>query len=69
MKLLFVHDHKFYQENNDFYSSGGFPKNIWHRYLEFFSSIIVVGRKLDKKNLSEELIEILEKSLHPRLRI
>ena len=50
MKLLFVHDHKFYKENNDFYSSGGLPKNIWSRYLDFFSSIIVVGRKLDKKN-------------------
>ena len=50
MKLLFVHDHKFYKENNDFYSSGGLPKNIWSRYLDFFSSIIVIGRKLDKKN-------------------
>ena len=50
MKLLFVNDHKFYKENNDFYSSGGLPKNIWSRYLDFFSSIIVIGRKLDKKN-------------------
>ncbi len=42
MKLLFVHDHKFYKENNDFYSSGGLPKNIWSRYLDFCSSIIVI---------------------------
>ena len=51
MKLLFVHDHRFYKEKGDFYSSGGFPKNIWSRYLENFSSMIVIGRKLDKKNL------------------
>ena len=51
MKILFVHDHKFYKEKGDFYSSGGFPKNIWSRYLENFSSMIVIGRKLDKKNL------------------
>ena len=50
MKLLFVHDHRFYKEKGAFYSSGGLPKNIWSRYLENFSSMIVIGRKLDKKN-------------------
>ena len=50
MKLLFVHDHRFYKENGDYYSSGSFPGNVWSRYLEHFSSIIIIGRKLDKKN-------------------
>ena len=50
MNLLFVHDHKFYKDNNIFYSSGGLPENVWDRYLGYFSSIIVIGRELHIKN-------------------
>ena len=50
MNLLFVHDHKFYKDNNIFYSSGGLPGYIWDRYLEHFSSMIVIGRRLHNKN-------------------
>ena len=52
MNLLFVHDHKFYEDNNIFYSRGGFPQSVWDRYLGNFSSIIVIGRKLHNKSSS-----------------
>ncbi len=51
MKLLFVHDHKFYEESDIYYSSACFPENIWDRYLDEFSSITVIGRKLINKKL------------------
>ncbi|WP_162417009.1 glycosyltransferase family 4 protein [Cyclobacterium roseum] len=45
MKLLFVHDHYFYQDTKgDFYSAGGFPYYLWEKYLKHFDEILVIGR-------------------------
>lgn len=45
MKILFIHDHPFYEENGLVYSGGGLPAQVWLNYLEFFTSIEVFGRK------------------------
>lgn len=52
MKLLFVHDHPFFvDEQNNIYSGGGLPKVVWDNYLCFFSSIVVFGRySINEKN-------------------
>ena len=50
MNLLFVHDHKFYNNKNIFYSTGGLPGDIWRRYLKHFSYIVVIGRELHNRN-------------------
>ena len=45
MRLLFVHDHRFYRaESGTVLTSGSLPAAVWDRYLEFFDSIRVVGR-------------------------
>lgn len=45
MKVLFVHDHIFSKSiTGEVYSAAAFPQHAWDRYLEFFNSIIVVGR-------------------------
>lgn len=45
MKLLFIHDHPFYQEQNYIYSGGGLPARVWNNYLSSFEKIEVIGRK------------------------
>lgn len=56
MKLLFVHDHPFYKENDKVYSGGGLPSSIWKNYLSNFAEIYVYGRnsiqEKDKKIIS-----------------
>lgn len=44
MKILFVHDHFFKYQDSDYFSNGGFPANIWQRYLSVFNNLTVVGR-------------------------
>lgn len=56
MKILFVHDHPFYKDNNDVYSGGGLPNFVWDNYLKYFNEVIVFGRlstsEKDKKIIS-----------------
>lgn len=47
MRLLFVHDHPFYEENSIYYSGGGLPADIWNNYLINFEAVKVVGRATD----------------------
>ncbi|MDH2370401.1 glycosyltransferase [Providencia rettgeri] len=43
--LLFVHDHLFTKDsNNIIYSSGGFPSNLWSKYLDHVAKIEVIAR-------------------------
>lgn len=50
MKLLFVHDHPFYKdEQNIVYSGGGLPSSIWNNYLVNFEKVIVFGRRSFKE--------------------
>lgn len=45
MRLLFVHDHRFYGgEDGTVFTSGSLPAAVWERYLEQFDAVRVVGR-------------------------
>ena len=45
MRLLFVHDHRFYKDDNGLvYTAGSLPTDVWDRYLAHFDSIQVLGR-------------------------
>jgi glycosyltransferase involved in cell wall biosynthesis len=45
MRLLFVHDHRFYRDDSGaVFTSGSLPAEIWDRYLAHFDSVHVVGR-------------------------
>ena len=45
MRLLFVHDHRFYRgDDHVVLTSGSLPAAIWGRYLEQFDSLRVLGR-------------------------
>ena len=45
MRLLFVHDHRFYRgASGSIYTSGSLPAEVWERYLAHFDSVVVVGR-------------------------
>ncbi|MCR9628121.1 glycosyltransferase family 4 protein [Vibrio antiquarius] len=44
-KLLFVHDHVFLKDTSgDVYSPGGFPSELWGKYLEHFDNVTAIGR-------------------------
>lgn len=46
MKLLFVHDTKFKQdENGTYYTGGSYNEKIWSRYLNICSDLSVIARK------------------------
>ena len=42
--ILFVHDHIFKHQGDNYYSRGGLPASVWARYLSVFPSLTVVGR-------------------------
>ena len=45
MRLLFVHDHRFYRDAaGAVYTSGSLPAEIWDRYLAHFEAVQVIGR-------------------------
>ena len=45
MRLLFVHDHRFYRDDSGaIYTSGSLPAEVWDRYLAHFDTVQVVGR-------------------------
>ena len=45
MRLLFVHDHRFYcDESGAVLTSGSLPAPVWDRYLEHFTALRVMGR-------------------------
>lgn len=54
MKFLFVHDHKFYySKDNQFYSDGKFPYQVWERYLAVCDHIVVAARTRSLQNSIE----------------
>jgi hypothetical protein len=64
-KLLFVHDHFFYEnEIGQFYSAGGFPFYLWEKYLLHFNELLVVGRYGGKIANFEKLVL----SSHPKVK-
>ena len=45
MRLLFVHDHRFYRDaSGNVLTSGSLPAEVWARYLAHFDSVRVIGR-------------------------
>lgn len=46
MKLLFVHDHRFYEDEEYIIHTGGsFPASIWNNYLMYFNQITIFARR------------------------
>ena len=48
MKVLFVHDHRFYEENGQYYSTKFSPKT-WQPYLQGGNEVLMYARKTEKK--------------------
>ena len=45
MKMLFIHDNRFWKKGDIYYSYGHFAYDLlWKRYLNYFDEIIVGGR-------------------------
>jgi glycosyltransferase involved in cell wall biosynthesis len=56
MNLLFIHDCRFYKENDKVFQAGTFPKTIWeNNYLPYFETITVIGRESNNPNDKTEL--------------
>lgn len=55
MKLVFAHDHTFYNYNGIYYSSGGLSKEMLERYTKIFEEVVVVSRQKEVKKLSDKL--------------
>lgn len=56
MKLLFVHDHPFYKDvDNNIYTGGSFPKELWNNYLINFKIIDVFARNSKSLNSKNSL--------------
>lgn len=54
MKMLFIHDNRFWKYNNKYYSYGHFAYELlWKRYLRYFDEITVGGRVAETSALSE----------------
>lgn len=45
MRVLFIHDHVFSENNGVVYSTGGLPSAVWERYLIGNNKLKVFGRK------------------------
>ncbi|TDM14917.1 glycosyltransferase [Macrococcus bovicus] len=44
MKATFIHDFPVIISNENYYSLGGFPENIWDRYLKYFDELNIICR-------------------------
>lgn len=59
---LFVHDHKFPKNGDDYYYSYGFDEAFFNRYISIFGSLGIIGREnkinqnIDNTNLVDEEI-------------
>lgn len=56
-KILFVHDHLFYDLNGKIYSSGGLSRTVWERFENFYDEIEVIARG---KKISEPVPGLVE---------
>jgi glycosyltransferase involved in cell wall biosynthesis len=71
-KVVFVHDHIFFEKSGLFYSNGSFPSSIWARYLKAFEKVHVVGRNggsldLSVHNFTLSSVEPVKFSLLPNM--
>jgi len=55
MKMLFIHDNKFWLKESTFYSYGHFSYELlWKRYLKSFDEIVVGGRVIDTEKVQDQ---------------
>lgn len=59
MKALFVHDHKFFLKDNEYYTSGTLNNNLFKRYFAVFEDIEVIARYkiVGNNELEDKIIE------------
>lgn len=55
MRLVFAHDHIFYEFNNQYYSTGGLSKEMLERYTKVFDEVVVISRQKKMKYRDEKL--------------
>lgn len=57
MNILFVHDHVMRKLNNNYYSTGGLPNSVFHRYLNKDDVIYVYTRQMNINEKKSKLIQ------------
>ena len=58
MKALFVHDHFYYRDGGHVLSHGQYHHSVWHRYLNHFDHVTVIGRDGGTGNMNEKGVNI-----------
>lgn len=59
MRLTFIHDHKFFYEDGNYYSSGKFSKSIMERYLiKPIDNIQFIGREEVNRSTTQNLVKV-----------
>ncbi len=61
MKLVFAHDHKLRSINGQYYTTGGLSNEIVSKYLDFFDSVTIFCRVIEKQNSDTSLFELTNK--------
>lgn len=57
MNILFAHDHIMRKLDNNYYSTGGLPNSVFHRYLNKGDIIYVYTRQLNINKMESKLIQ------------
>lgn len=58
MKLIFAHDHKLRNINNEFYTLGGLRDSITDRYMKYFDSLTIFCRAVEKQPYDTKLFKL-----------
>lgn len=58
MKLVFAHDHKLRLINGKYYTVGGLRDSITDRYMEYFDSLTIFCRAIEKQPYDTQLFEL-----------
>lgn len=58
MKLVFAHDHKLRKIDGKYYTTGGLSDEITGRYMEFFDSLTIFCRAINKQKYDTQLFEL-----------
>ena len=58
MKLVFAHDHKLRLIDGKYYTVGGLRDSITDRYMEYFDSLTIFCRAIEKQPYDTQLFEL-----------
>lgn len=58
MKLVFAHDHKLRLIDGKYYTVGGLRDSITNRYMEYFDSLTIFCRAIEKQPYDTQLFEL-----------